>query len=86
VGRGAAQLRIDAKPHAVEPGRDLTLDLPPGAHPMSVRSSDGTVVWATGSLEVAPGEPLVVQIGEGRMPEVSGAGAFNPASSKGGGG
>lgn len=78
VGQGGAQLRVDKKPHAVQPGQDLTLALGAGVHPISVRSTDGTAIWATGTLEVAPGRPMVVQLSEGRMPEVSGAGAWHP--------
>lgn len=77
VGNGGAQLRIDSKPHSVQPGHDLKLDLPAGVHPISVRSTDGTAIWASGSLEVVPGRPMVVQLSEGRLPEVSGAGAYH---------
>lgn len=78
VGNGGAQLRIDnTRPHSVQPGQDVKLDLQAGVHPMSIRSTDGTVIWASGSLEILAGQPIVVQIGEGRMPEVSGSGAFH---------
>ncbi|MEQ1504762.1 MAG: hypothetical protein ABMB14_21165, partial [Myxococcota bacterium] len=80
VGGGAAQVRVEATSHPVEPGRPFTLELAPGVHPMSVRSTDGTVIWATGTLEVATGR-VVVQVTEGRMPEVSGDGVFHAGGS-----
>jgi hypothetical protein len=81
VGSGAAQIRVDSARHAIEPGQNVSLTLPAGNHALSVRSSDGTVIWASGTLEIGGGEigggPLVVLIAEGRMPEVSGRGAFH---------
>jgi hypothetical protein len=82
VGSGAAQIRLDSKPTPLGPGEKVSLTVPSGNHPLSVRSADGTVIWATGNLEV-DGGPLVVLITEGRMPEVSGAGSFHAG---GGGG
>lgn len=57
------------------------IDVPVGVHPVSVRSGNGTVVWAHGTLEVHNAAPVVIQLAEGRMPEVSGPGsAFHPGS------
>lgn len=75
VGGAGAQVRLDAGRHAVQAGTNVTLDLQPGPHPLSVRSADGTAIWATGTLQVHGG-PVVVQIAEGRMPEVSGGASF----------
>jgi hypothetical protein len=76
VGTPGAQVRVDDGRHAVQSGRTFTLELAPGAHPLSVRSADGTAIWATGTLQVT-GSPVVVQIAEGRVPEVSGSGSFS---------
>jgi hypothetical protein len=74
VGGGGATVRLDSQPHKVGPGRGLSTTIPLGRHALSVRSSDGTVIWASGDLFVDG--PLVVQITEGRLPEISGAGRF----------
>ena len=76
VGQGSAQIRLDSKPTALGPGEKVSLTVPSGNHPLSVRSGDGTVIWASGNLEVGGG-PVVVLIAEGRMPEVSGQGSFH---------
>lgn len=81
VGTGQALVRLGSTPHALQPGHDLTLELPSGAYPLSVRSADGTVIWASGQLDVSAGDAVVVQVGEGRMPEVSGPGAFHAGGS-----
>jgi hypothetical protein len=78
VGGGAAQVRVDGARHTLSGGDRLTLSLPPGPHAMSVRSSDGTAIWAAGTLSLTGGAPVVVQITEGRMPEVGGPGRFDP--------
>ncbi len=65
--------RLTLAPHEVR-----TVDLAPGTHTLSVRNPHGTVVWAQGKLHVL-GAGLVVQLTDGRMPEVSGnAGTFQP--------
>lgn len=79
VGSGSTRVVLDGKKLVVEAGQGLLLDLPPGSHPMSVRSSDGTVIWASGALDLEGGDSVVVQVAEGRMPEVSGPGAFRTA-------
>jgi hypothetical protein len=75
VGTPGAQIRVGDGRHVVRSGAVFSLQLVPGSHPMSVRSADGTAIWATGTLEIT-GSPVVVQISEGRMPEVSGSAAF----------
>lgn len=64
----------------VGPGDGMAIPLPLGDHPFSVRSSDGTAVFARGVLTVsASAEPRVVQLSEGALPETSGQGvAFHP--------
>jgi hypothetical protein len=76
VGTPAAQVRVGDGRQVVQAGRAFTLALTPGPHPLSVRSEDGTAIWATGTLEVT-GAPVVVQIAEGRVPEVSGSASFH---------
>lgn len=76
VGTPAAQVRVGDGREIVQAGRAFTLPLTPGPHPFSVRSADGTAIWATGTLEVT-GAPVVVQIAEGRVPEVSGSASFH---------
>jgi hypothetical protein len=78
VGGGAAQIRMDGERHHLSGGDRLTLSLSPGPHAMSVRSSDGTAIWAAGTLSLTGGAPVIVQIAEGRMPEVGGPARFDP--------
>jgi hypothetical protein len=76
-GGGSARLMLDGRPVALQGGAPVTVDLGVGSHPLSVRSTDGTAIWATGHLEVQGGDSLVVQVAEGRLPEVSGPGRFH---------
>lgn len=83
----AVQFRV----HGTEPVRmvlgkrrfDLATDeqvdvtLKPGSHKLSLRNEDGTVIWASGMLRLTGPEDVVVQITEGRMPEVGGGGEFS---------
>ncbi|MEZ4235136.1 MAG: hypothetical protein R3F59_03035 [Myxococcota bacterium] len=78
AGDGTARVVLDGRPVAsLQPGAPVMVDVGVGVHPLSVRSGDGTAIWATGSLEVQGGDGLVVQVAEGRMPEVSGPGVFH---------
>ncbi len=72
-----AQIRIDEQRLVLASGERTTLSLAPGDHPLSVRSRDGTIVWARGTLEVGVGQHLIVQIAEGRLPALSGSGRFH---------
>ena len=74
---GSAQVRLADRRIELDNGERVSVQLAPGDHRMSVRSRDGTVIWATGVLEVGVGEGLVVQVAEGRLPELSGAGRFH---------
>jgi len=56
------------------PGEVVTRRLEPGNHALSVRSSQGTIVWAQGQLVVDGTSPFVVQLSEGHLPEVVGRG------------
>lgn len=67
--------------HTLSPRETLALDLPPGKHPLSLRNQNGTVVWAHGTL-IVDGAGLVVQLADGRMPEIAGSGgSFTPDGS-----
>lgn len=72
-----AQLRIDDERVIIEPGSTVAVDLALGNHRVSFRNHDGTVIWATGTLQVQAGEKLVVQVSDGRLPELFGAGRFH---------
>jgi hypothetical protein len=76
VGVPAAQLRIDDRRELVQAGAELVLELAPGPHPMSLRNADGTAIWSTGVLEVGGGA-IILQVSEGRMPEVSGSAVYH---------
>ncbi|MBX2798812.1 MAG: hypothetical protein KTR31_14145 [Myxococcales bacterium] len=76
MGRGV-QLRLDRQRITLTEGERKSVELAPGNHRLSVRSQDGTVIWANGTLEVQRGASLVVQVAEGRMPELSGSGRFH---------
>ncbi|HMV66545.1 MAG TPA: hypothetical protein PKA64_06820 [Myxococcota bacterium] len=73
-GRERLLVQVDGQRVVLSPGGGSTLQLGPGEHRMSVRSSDGTMVYARGVLQVRGGEELAVQVGEGSLPETSGAG------------
>lgn len=77
VGIDAVMIHLDGKRHRIQAADPLRLDLTPGRHPMSVRNSNGTVIWATGTLLVKGNDPIIVQITEGRVPEVTGGATFS---------
>lgn len=81
VGPTDAKVRVDKLSQPLHAGRSWTVDLAPGPHPLSLRSSDGTAIWATGELLVHGGAPITVVVTEGRLPEISGPAAFRPAGS-----
>lgn len=74
--RGAT-LRLDDQRHKVQAGSPLSIELDTGPHVLSVRSSDGTVIWASGVLTISGAAPVVVHVTEGRLPEVSGGARFH---------
>lgn len=79
AGNQPLMVQIARQRVVVSPGEGVDVSLPVGTHAMSLRSSDGTSVYARGMLKVGPTEDAVVQIGEGAMPETSGPGvAFHP--------
>lgn len=72
-----ARVHVDQQRIAVGAEAQVDLLLAPGKHAVSVRSDDGTVVWASGTLTVSGPGTVVMQLSEGRMPEVSGKGSFS---------
>lgn len=76
TGPIGARLYLDDKRFEVGAGSQVDLALPTGDHPLSVRNENGTVVWASGTLKVEGPDAVVVQLSEGRLPEVSGRGTF----------
>jgi hypothetical protein len=70
-------VQLSRERHHLPVGGELSVEVPAGTHRMSVRSGDGTVIWANGTLSVfAAG--AIVQVSDGRMPEVLGGGVFTP--------
>lgn len=67
-------LVIDGKPVGlVLAGTPLELgSLASGRHAVEVRSDDRLTVWARGTLELRPGDAIVMKLHHGRMPEVFG--------------
>jgi hypothetical protein len=66
---------------SLAPGQQHRVDLARGEHPLQLRSADGLIVFATGTLDVRGTGPVVVQLSEGRAPEVIGdrTGSWRPA-------
>ncbi len=81
AGRDRLLLQIGGQRVVVAPGVGVTLPLSLGEHDMTVRSPDGTSIYARGMLVVSGAGDLVVQLAEGKMPETSGAGlSFDPVA------
>jgi hypothetical protein len=76
AGPGSVQVRVDDRRWTLTSAKTLSLDLAAGGHPVTLRSQDGTVIWATGTLSIIGGDSVVVQVSEGRLPEVSGNGSY----------
>ena len=75
AGSIASQIRLGAERFTLQPDAVHPLELPAGPHDISVRSADGTAIWATGVLTL-DGGAVVIQVAEGRLPEVTGDGRF----------
>lgn len=81
TGKQAVMLVVDDLRYHLGPQDALKIDLADGTHHMDVRDAMGTVIWARGSFTVNDPRGVVVQVSEGRMPEVGGSGgAFLPDS------
>ncbi|MFT6146559.1 MAG: hypothetical protein ACJATT_002356 [Myxococcota bacterium] len=57
----------------ISPGEETEWVVGPGTHSMSLRNSGGTVIWVRGQLHI-DGDDAIVQLADGRMPEVLGQG------------
>lgn len=80
VGLEGVSLRVAGQTYQLSPGDQQHLELGSGRHSVQLRSSSGQVIYASGQLEIDGGGPIVVQVSEGRAPEVIGAGArWRPA-------
>ena len=75
LGVEPLQLRLGTVRQVVTPDEEFSTTLPTGRHPIEIRNLDGTLLWATGQLELSGYEEVVVQLVEGRMPEVIGHGS-----------
>ena len=75
LGREDLTLVLGAERTRLVPGKRHRVELPVGEHEIAVRNGHGTVVWASGTLSLTQARPVVVQLTEGRMPEVSGSGS-----------
>lgn len=81
ASRDRLLLQVGGQRVVVAPGIGLTLPLALGEHDMTVRSPDGTSIYARGILVVSGAGDLVVQLSEGKMPETSGSGlSFDPVT------
>jgi hypothetical protein len=79
-GASAVMVQVDNDRHKLSPGQSITVELTAGEHRLAVRDESGTTIWARGVLAVG-GNPLVVQVSEGRVPEIAGEGGiFRPDS------
>ena len=79
VGSQGVIVQLDGDRYRVDANSHKGVVVPVGAYDLRVRSADGTVVWANGRLELDRAAPVVVQLAEGRLPEVSGPGSsFSP--------
>lgn len=71
AGLDDLMLVLDGDRHALASGSVTALTLSRGEHPLSLRSRDGTLVWARGVLHITGGTPIILQLSEGLMPEVA---------------
>jgi hypothetical protein len=70
---------VDDRRVFVAPGEDVQIELGSGDHRCTVRSTDGTMLYARGYLRVRGGDAMIVLVGEGMLPTASGDGvAFLP--------
>ena len=72
-GRGFTVI-LDGEPQG-ELGKEEPVvfeDLSPGRHELQLRSLDRTIIWARGTLDLHPGDRIVLHVREGRTLEVFG--------------
>jgi hypothetical protein len=64
---------VDGQRIVLVPGHPVELtDLKAGSTTLEIRSSDGSLIWARGALELIDGDDLVLVFPEGRPIEVFG--------------
>mgnify|MGYP004356100219 CR=1 FL=1 len=64
---------VDRIRETLSPGEERVIVVGAGQHPMTVRNAEGTVIWVRGALHIRT-DDTIVQLADGRMPEVLGAG------------
>ena len=74
AGKRDVMLIIGDQRHRIVGNTPLTLELGPGSHDLGFRNSDGTIIWAQGSLLVDGTRPITVNLVESHVPEVSAPG------------
>lgn len=72
VGLESMQIRLNNAKHTVAPEKEMQHTLATGTHKLEIRNEAGTLVWAKGILNVSGKEPVIIQLSEGRLPEVIG--------------
>ncbi|TVQ91916.1 MAG: hypothetical protein EA397_08430 [Deltaproteobacteria bacterium] len=80
VGREHLRLTIGDQTYRLAVGDQETLELPLGRHRAQLRSGNGQAIFATGVIELREAGTVVVQLSEGRAPEIVGSGGvWRPA-------
>lgn len=76
VGREHLRLTIGEQRFDLARGDQQSIDLPIGRHRTQLRSGNGQAIFATGVLEIREAGTVVMQLSEGRAPEVVGPGGM----------
>jgi len=76
IGEEPVLIWLNQEKWLLAAGESRHTSLPQGEHPFSVRNGNGTIVWARGGLLLNGSGDVVMQIGAGRAPEVSGGAQF----------
>ncbi|MFT7520395.1 MAG: hypothetical protein ACI9MC_002540 [Kiritimatiellia bacterium] len=72
MGNEGVRVTLDGHRYTLASGDQKQLELSRGWHKMDVRSYSGTVIYASGNLEVAGTGDVIVHLSAGRGPEVTG--------------
>jgi len=74
-------VRLGEDRHILPAGATKRLDVEAGEHAITIRNDSGTAIFASGVLITDGKNRIIVQVSEGRLPEVSGKGAeYLPAN------